>query len=159
ARDAEEGDRRPRHDGRGGRGQLQAQPAQIRRRLRGDCQRACGTVGCQLAKDRRPDARDAATGVRSQARGGRGMTAKKVAVLGASGYTGADAVRLFARHPQVEITALTANAHAGKAMADVFPHFFALDLPVLSEWESVDWGTLDAVVCALPHGTTQEIIA
>ena len=87
------------------------------------------------------------------------MTARKVAVLGASGYTGADAVRLLARHAKVEIAALTANTHAGKAIADVFPHFFALDLPVLSEWESVDWGALDAVVCALPHGTTQEIIA
>jgi N-acetyl-gamma-glutamyl-phosphate reductase len=87
------------------------------------------------------------------------MTAKKIAVLGASGYTGADAVRLLARHPNVEITALTANTHAGRAMAEVFPHFFALDLPVLTEWQKVDWRALDAVVCALPHGTTQEIIA
>jgi N-acetyl-gamma-glutamyl-phosphate reductase len=87
------------------------------------------------------------------------MTAKKIAVLGASGYTGADAVRLLARHPHAEIAALTANTHAGKAMAEVFPHFFPLDLPVLTEWEKVDWTALDAVVCALPHGTTQEIIA
>ena len=87
------------------------------------------------------------------------MTAKKIAVLGASGYTGADAVRLLARHPNVEITALTANTHAGKAMDEVFPHFFALDLPVLTEWEKVDWERLDAVFCGLPHGTTQEIIA
>jgi N-acetyl-gamma-glutamyl-phosphate reductase len=87
------------------------------------------------------------------------MTARKIAVLGASGYTGADAVRLLARHPNVEIAALTANTHAGKAMAEVFPHLFMLDLPVLTEWEKVDWRELDAVVCALPHGTTQEIIA
>jgi N-acetyl-gamma-glutamyl-phosphate reductase len=84
---------------------------------------------------------------------------KKIAVLGASGYTGADAVRLLARHPQAEIAALTANTHAGKAMGEVFPHFFMLDLPVLSEWEKVDWSKLDAVLCGLPHGTTQEIIA
>ena len=87
------------------------------------------------------------------------MTARKVAVLGASGYTGADAVRLLARHPNVEIAALTANTHAGKAMAEVFPHFFMLDLPMLTEWEKVDWRELDAVFCGLPHGTTQEIIA
>lgn len=87
------------------------------------------------------------------------MTAKKIAVLGASGYTGADAVRLLARHPHVEIAALTANTHAGRAMDEVFPHFFPLDLPALTEWESVDWRRLDAVVCGLPHGTTQEIIA
>src|SRR6185503_18100587 len=62
----------------------------------------------------------------------------KVAVLGASGYTGADAVRLLARHPDVEIAALTANTHAGKQMDEVFPHFFMLDLPRLTEWEKVD---------------------
>jgi N-acetyl-gamma-glutamyl-phosphate reductase len=86
-------------------------------------------------------------------------TKKKIGILGASGYTGADAVRLLARHPNVEIAALTANAHAGQAMADVFPHFFMLQLPQLQPWEQVDWTNLDAVVCALPHGTTQEIIA
>src|SRR4030081_286505 len=86
-------------------------------------------------------------------------TKKKIGILGASGYTGADAVRLLARHPNVEISALTANPHAGKAMAEVFPHFFMLDLPKLVEWEKVDWTTLDAVFCGLPHGTTQEIIA
>jgi N-acetyl-gamma-glutamyl-phosphate reductase len=84
---------------------------------------------------------------------------KKIGILGASGYTGADAVRLLARHPHVEITALTANTHAGKAMEEVFPHFFMLDLPRLTEWEQVDWTKLDAVFCGLPHGTTQEIIA
>ena len=86
-------------------------------------------------------------------------TKKKIGILGASGYTGADAVRLLARHPHVEITALTANTHAGKAMDEVFPHFFMLDLPRLTEWEKVDWTELDAVFCGLPHGTTQEIIA
>src|ERR1700731_2602429 len=86
-------------------------------------------------------------------------TKKKVGILGASGYTGADAVRLLARHPNVEITAPTANTHAGKAMDEVFPHFFTLDLPRLTEWEKVDWTNLDAVFCGLPHGTTQEIIA
>jgi N-acetyl-gamma-glutamyl-phosphate reductase len=86
-------------------------------------------------------------------------TRKRIGILGASGYTGADAVRLLARHPNVEIAALTANTHAGKAMEEVFPHFFMLDLPRLVEWEKVDWSKLDAVFCGLPHGTTQEIIA
>src|SRR3954447_21994428 len=87
------------------------------------------------------------------------MSSKKIGILGASGYTGADAVRLLARHPNVEITALTANTHAGKPMDEVFPHLFMLDLPRLTEWEKVDWTKLDAVFCGLPHGTTQEIIA
>src|ERR1700722_3934856 len=86
-------------------------------------------------------------------------TKMKIGILGASGYTGADAVRLLARHPNAEIVALTANTHAGKTMDEVFPHFFMLDLPRLVEWEKVDWTKLDAVFCGLPHGTTQEIIA
>src|ERR1700723_648266 len=84
---------------------------------------------------------------------------KKVAVLGASGYTGSDAIRLLARHPNVVISALTANTHAGKAMSEVFPHFFALDLPVLTDWEAVDWAKKNAVVCGLPHGAPQETVA
>ena len=48
------------------------------------------------------------------------MSPKKIGILGASGYTGADAVRLLARHPNAEITALTANTHAGKSMIASF---------------------------------------
>ncbi len=87
------------------------------------------------------------------------MTKIRIGVLGASGYTGADLVRLAARHPNIEIVALTANTHAGKTMAEVFPHFFMLQLPRLVEWEKVDWSGLDAAFCGLPHGTTQEITA
>jgi N-acetyl-gamma-glutamyl-phosphate reductase len=83
----------------------------------------------------------------------------RIGVLGASGYTGADLVRLAACHPRLEIAALTANTHAGKPMADVFPHLAMLGLPSLVRWEEVDWSDLDAAFCALPHGTTQEITA
>src|SRR4051812_22316635 len=55
----------------------------------------------------------------------------RIGVLGASGYTGADLVRLAACPPNLEVAALTANTHAGKAMGEVFPHFFMLDLPPL----------------------------
>ncbi len=83
----------------------------------------------------------------------------KIGVLGASGYTGADLVRLAATHPYVEIAALTANTHAGKTMGEVFPHLAGLSLPELAKIDDVNWGALDAVFCGLPHGTTQEIIA
>ena len=87
------------------------------------------------------------------------MKKLRIGVLGASGYTGADLVRLAACHPNVEIAALTANTHAGKPMAEVFPHLGVLDLPFLVEWERVDWSALDVAFCGLPHGTTQEITA
>ena len=81
----------------------------------------------------------------------------RVGVLGASGYTGADFVRLAARHPGIELTLLTANSHAGKAYGDVFPHLATLPLPRLQTIDEADWSTVDAIVCGLPHGTTQAI--
>ena len=84
----------------------------------------------------------------------------KVGVLGASGYTGAELVRLLLRHPRVEIALLTAERRAGKAMADVFPQFSPYALPVLTSLEDADFKTLklDLVFCALPHSTTQKVI-
>jgi N-acetyl-gamma-glutamyl-phosphate reductase len=90
------------------------------------------------------------------------MSAKaKIGVLGASGYTGAELVRLLLRHPQVEIGLLTADRRAGKPMADVFPQFAPFNLPILQALDQVDWPSLglDLVFCALPHGTTQEVIS
>ncbi len=81
----------------------------------------------------------------------------RIGVIGASGYTGADLVRLAATHPAMEIVALTANTHAGKAMAEVFPHLAFIDLPKLVTNEEADWSKVDAVFSGLPHGTTQEI--
>ena len=90
-------------------------------------------------------------------------TAKKakIGVLGASGYTGAELVRLLLRHPRVEIALLTADRRAGKTMADVFPQFAPYELPTLTAIDGVDWAALglDLAFCALPHGTTQKVIA
>lgn len=83
----------------------------------------------------------------------------RVGVLGASGYTGGDLVRLLVTHPRARITVMTADRHAGKPMADVFPHLGGYQLPDLVKVEDADWDQCDVVVCGLPHGTTQEIIA
>ena len=83
----------------------------------------------------------------------------KIGVLGASGYTGADLVRLLATHPNAEIRVLTANQQAGQPMRKVYPHLGRLDLPDLVKWEDADWSGLDVAFCGLPHGTTQEIVA
>jgi N-acetyl-gamma-glutamyl-phosphate reductase len=84
----------------------------------------------------------------------------KIGVLGASGYTGAELVRLLLCHPRAEIVLLTADRRAGKAMADVFPQFSPYRLPPLTAIDTADWKALglDLVFCALPHGTTQKVI-
>ncbi|RED53427.1 N-acetyl-gamma-glutamyl-phosphate reductase [Aestuariispira insulae] len=82
----------------------------------------------------------------------------KVGVLGASGYTGAELIRLLNLHPNAEIAFLTANRFAGQRMADVYPHLSHLDLPDLIAIEEADWKQADVIFCGLPHGTTQETI-
>ncbi|MGH6867189.1 MAG: N-acetyl-gamma-glutamyl-phosphate reductase [Methyloceanibacter sp.] len=77
----------------------------------------------------------------------------KAAVLGASGYTGADLIRLAARHPAIKILALVAKGHAGQALAQVFPHLAGLDVLKLVTPDEVDWSAVDVAFCGLPHGT------
>jgi len=86
------------------------------------------------------------------------MTAK-IAVLGASGYTGAELVRLIATHPGMRITALSADRKAGQTMTEVFPFLRHLDLPRLEKIDEIDFSAIDLAFCALPHGTTQAVIA
>ena len=84
----------------------------------------------------------------------------KIGVLGASGYTGAELVRLLLRHERVDILLLTADRRAGKPMAEVFPQFAPYALPTLTSLDQADWAALglDLVFCALPHGTTQSVV-
>jgi len=83
----------------------------------------------------------------------------RVAILGASGYTGAELIRLLLRHPRVTIVALTADRKAGEGIEQGFAQFHGLGLPQMVTIAEVDWNGVDAVFCALPHGTTQEVIA
>src|SRR4029078_7959008 len=84
----------------------------------------------------------------------------RIGVLGASGYTGAELVRLLIRHPRTELALLTADRRAGQEMRQVFPQFAPLDLPRLQSIEGLDWAAagLDLIFCALPHATTQKVI-
>jgi N-acetyl-gamma-glutamyl-phosphate reductase len=89
------------------------------------------------------------------------MAAKaKIGVLGASGYTGAELVRLLLTHPRVEIALLTADRRANHEMRDVFPQFSPYRLPKLVSVDDVDWvgAGLDLAFCALPHAATQKVI-
>ena len=82
-----------------------------------------------------------------------------VAIIGASGYTGADAVRLLAAHPRARIGLLTGNAHAGRELAEIYPQFADISVPPLARAEDVDWTGIDAAICGLPHSTAQDVIA
>lgn len=87
------------------------------------------------------------------------MSNINVSVLGASGYTGGELIRLLLNHPNVEICHITAEKHAGKSISDVFPHLkdlISLDLEKLDSANITD--DIDVVFAALPHGASAEII-
>jgi N-acetyl-gamma-glutamyl-phosphate reductase len=82
-----------------------------------------------------------------------------IAILGASGYTGAELIRLIAGHSSMTIKALGGNSKAGQQMSEVFPHLRHLDLPELVTIEDIDFSQIDLCFCALPHKTSQQVIA
>ena len=84
---------------------------------------------------------------------------QRIAILGASGYTGAELVRLIATHPSMKIVALSADRKAGRAMAEVFPFLRQLDLPRLQKIDEIDFTQVDLCFCALPHATTQVVVS
>lgn len=80
-----------------------------------------------------------------------------VAVLGASGYTGAEVIRLGANHPNINFTKLTAERSAGKEFDDVFPSLAPAAAGTMVKIADVNFDDIDAVFCCLPHATTQEV--
>lgn len=82
----------------------------------------------------------------------------RIAILGASGYTGAELVRLISTHPSMRIVALSGDRKAGMAMAEVFPFLRHLDLPKLQKIDEIDFSQVDLAFCALPHATSQAVI-
>ena len=89
------------------------------------------------------------------------MTNQKisVAIVGASGYTGSELARFLIHHPDVEITMITSESHAGKAFSALHPQFIGqLDLTLVPAKE-VASASLDVVFLALPHGVSMEYVA
>ncbi len=78
----------------------------------------------------------------------------RVAVAGASGYAGGEALRLLLGHPEVEVGAVTAASSAGARLGSVHPHLLPLADRVLAETTPELLAEHDAVVLALPHGAS-----
>jgi N-acetyl-gamma-glutamyl-phosphate reductase len=88
------------------------------------------------------------------------MNLEPVAVVGASGYSGEELVRLLNRHPGVELVALTSRQLAGQTVATVFPKFAGLRYSNLafieSDVDKIVASGARVVFLALPHGVAAE---
>ena len=85
--------------------------------------------------------------------------AYRAAVVGASGYTGAELLRLLASHPELEVVHVTADSNAGARVTELYPSLVSA-YPQL-EFAPLDAGELDGIDVAflgLPHGESQQVV-
>jgi N-acetyl-gamma-glutamyl-phosphate reductase len=80
----------------------------------------------------------------------------QIAIIGASGYTGVELIRILLNHKQVEIAALVANSNAGQKIQQLYPHLLHYNLPDLKKLEEIDFTKIDIAFGCLPHTTSQE---
>lgn len=83
----------------------------------------------------------------------------KIGIIGATGYTGLELLRLLQRHPAAQIVWLTSEQSAGQRFGDVFAVPPALGRHTLVSAAAADLGAIELVFCCLPHGAAQEHVA
>lgn len=83
---------------------------------------------------------------------------KHIGIIGATGYTGSELVRLFNDHPQVQVDLITSESYKGYKFSDIHPQFRAIAEYTLQSAEEADLQGLDAVFLALPHGVSMEYV-
>ena len=81
-----------------------------------------------------------------------------VAVAGCTGYAGGEILRILARHPDVEIGAVTAHSNAGARLGEVQPHLTSLADRVVGDTTEETLAGHDVVFLALPHGASADLV-
>jgi N-acetyl-gamma-glutamyl-phosphate reductase len=83
----------------------------------------------------------------------------RIGIIGASGYTGAELLRLVAQHPELRLSYATGDSQAGTAVADLYPSLAAAYPDLVFEPYDADRAAgLDLVFLGLPHGASQSIV-
>ena len=83
----------------------------------------------------------------------------KASVLGATGYAGAELIRLLSQHPNVELVHLTSHSVAGSELSDMYKNLINANIPTLSEYDpSTVTQDSDVIFTSLPHGASKEVI-
>ncbi len=86
------------------------------------------------------------------------MEKKKIGIIGATGYTGSELVRILHNHEGVEIAVITSESRAGERFSDVHPFFEGIVDTVLKPADQIDDMGLDLVFLALPHGVSMDFV-
>ena len=84
----------------------------------------------------------------------------RVGILGGSGYGGSELLRILLQHPNVELTLVTANEHAGKRVGEVHKNLLGLTDLVFRSAADIksNVSELDCIFLALPHGQAMEVV-
>jgi N-acetyl-gamma-glutamyl-phosphate reductase len=83
----------------------------------------------------------------------------KVSVLGATGYSGIELIRLLSSHPEVKICNMTSHSYAGKSLREVYPQFISSpDMPLTEVEIEKIVEDVDVVFTCLPHGASSGVI-
>ena len=82
----------------------------------------------------------------------------KVAIIGASGFTGSELARLLSQHPNIEISHITSESHAGKAFSELHPQFSGMIDQKLESAAVIEEAELDVLFLALPHGVSMDFV-
>lgn len=86
------------------------------------------------------------------------MKSSNIAIVGATGYTGSELLRILINHPNANIKALTSNSNAGKRLTEIHPQFKGLLDMELTTVESLKVDELDLILLALPHGVSMDFV-
>lgn len=82
----------------------------------------------------------------------------RVGIVGGTGYTGSELLRLLVRHPQASLTAITSRSESGTAVADLFPHLRGqIDL-TFTDPDPGGLAECDLVFFATPNGTAMKMV-
>ena len=83
---------------------------------------------------------------------------KRIGIIGATGYTGSELVRILVNHPEVEIALITSESRAGEKFSDIHTSFRGIVDIVLQPASQVEKADLDLVFLALPHGVSMDFV-
>ncbi len=80
----------------------------------------------------------------------------KVGIIGATGYVGAELIRLLSKHPEVTVAAISSNSFQGKELSEIYGNFSGI-VSLICEDENKVVENSDVIFTALPHGLSESI--